>query len=150
MCIVSNVMDGYNPFIPVWPQPGTTPWVPPGDSTAPVPISPPQPIRFEDFTPAYWDKLLRTFQEAMDAAKKADKLTGQPDCSDPEKLKLLERVERLEEELKKIKKEKEKKRRKKAAKIKRAVTKHFKKVGTEFEKRTRIGRPEKPAHSDDL
>lgn len=35
----------------------------------------------------------------MEGAKTVDKLTGQPDCEDPEKAKLVARVEELEKKL---------------------------------------------------
>jgi hypothetical protein len=43
--------------------------------------------------------LIDEFRRALEAAKTVDLLTGQPDCVDPEKAKLEERVARLEAEL---------------------------------------------------
>lgn len=40
--------------------------------------------------------LIAEFKEALAAAKLVDKVTGQPDCEDPEKAKLVDRVEELE------------------------------------------------------
>jgi hypothetical protein len=44
-------------------------------------------------------KLMDDFKAATEAAKIVDKLTGQPDCIDPEKAKLQERVAELERKL---------------------------------------------------
>jgi len=44
-------------------------------------------------------KLIDEFKEAVEAAKKLDVLTNQPDCVDPEKAKLEERVAELERQL---------------------------------------------------
>jgi hypothetical protein len=41
-------------------------------------------------------KLIANYREAMKAAETVDRLTGQPDCEDPEKAKLKERVAELE------------------------------------------------------
>lgn len=43
--------------------------------------------------------LIADFRAAVDAAKVVDKLTAKPDCADPEKLKLEERVAALEAQL---------------------------------------------------
>ncbi len=40
--------------------------------------------------------ILDSFMKAREAAKVVDELTGQPDCVDPEKAKLIERVAELE------------------------------------------------------
>jgi hypothetical protein len=47
-------------------------------------------------------KLIQEFREAVDLAKKIDVLIKNPDCEDPDKAKLLERVERLEHEIEKF------------------------------------------------
>jgi hypothetical protein len=44
-------------------------------------------------------KLLEDFAEAGAIAKKLDALMAQPDCEDPDKLKLVERVAELEKQL---------------------------------------------------
>lgn len=44
-------------------------------------------------------QLIADFREAVAAAKVVDRLTGQPDCVDPEKAKLEERVAALETRL---------------------------------------------------
>lgn len=43
--------------------------------------------------------LIAEFKEAVAAARKVDLLTKQPDCEDPEKAKLEERVARIEKAL---------------------------------------------------
>lgn len=48
--------------------------------------------------------LIREFREAIEAAKVVDRLTNQPDCVDPEKAKLEERVLQLEERIAKLEK----------------------------------------------
>lgn len=83
MCVISMVMDYYKPMIP---DPGLV--APTLNSTL-------------TFTSPYVDleelrKLIDEFKQAVEAAKKVDILTGQPDCVDPEKAKLEERVARLE------------------------------------------------------
>lgn len=48
-------------------------------------------------------QLIKDFREASTAAKRVDELTGQPDCVDPKKAELEERVAKLEVELERIK-----------------------------------------------
>lgn len=48
-------------------------------------------------------KLIDEFKEAVAAARTVDRLTGQPDCADPEKAKLEQRVAELEAQLAAIK-----------------------------------------------
>jgi hypothetical protein len=124
MCVVSMVHDHYNPIIPdtipwIPPiQPGQ-PWVWPSPTTWPsdkITITPPaDPL--EELKKI--EKLLEDFKNARDAAILVDKLTGQPDCVDPEKAKLEERVAKLEAEIAELKKHlksKNKPRRKRASK----------------------------------
>lgn len=77
MCVMSMVIDAYRPLFPepfdVWPQP----------------VSP-------TIAPTDWQKLIDSFKQATEAAKAADTATGQPDCEDPEKAKLIARVAELE------------------------------------------------------
>lgn len=47
-------------------------------------------------------KLIADFKEAVEAAKKVDALTGQPDCVDPAKQKLEDRVAELERKIAKF------------------------------------------------
>ena len=75
------VMDHFQPYFPPNPQP--LPFV-----VQPVPDNRPVPDL---------GKLIQDFYRAVEAAKVVDELTGQPDCEDPEKMSLLERVRRLEE-----------------------------------------------------
>lgn len=79
MCIVSMVIDRFEPLLPE-PSAGTWPWLPQVDLSE---------LR----------KLIDDFREAFAAAKTVDRLTGQPDCEDSEKAKLLDRVAFLESHL---------------------------------------------------
>jgi hypothetical protein len=95
-------MDHYMPFIPEdWqPKPlrvdiGGTPSI----------VWPPQPtidaatieaLRAEIVSLA---KIVTDFKTAVEAARKVDALTAQPDCEDPEKAKLEARVAELERRL---------------------------------------------------
>ena len=94
MCNVSMIFDTYKPHLPdpnayPWPQPGTAvPW----------PIAP-APRVGEWPTPTALRELLESFRQAVEAAKAFDRLTNQPDCEDPEKAKLLDRVDELERRL---------------------------------------------------
>lgn len=107
MCVYSMVHDHFWPRIPeklpeikpvTWPT-----WPPPEDN---------QP----ELT-AVWaeieriKKLIEEFREAGKAAEKVDKLTGQPDCVDPEKAKLQERVAELEKQIKKLERRKKRNKR---------------------------------------
>lgn len=85
MCVISNVMDQFNPWFPgTVPDPSNAPdW-----STIQWPSLP------LDLTEAR--KLVDEFKEAVEHAKRLDVLMKQPDCIDDDKAKLLERVERLE------------------------------------------------------
>lgn len=83
MCTVSMVYDHYQPRIPS----NRPPYWPPAPA-APVP----------DKTAANeLRQLIAEFRKAVEAAKTVDRLTDQPDCEDPEKASLEERVRRLEE-----------------------------------------------------
>lgn len=87
MCVISMVMDHYQPLIPE-----ITPLGPTFGPTAP-------PIQY-GWPPSVdlvaLRRLIDEFNAAVAAAKTVDKLTGQPDCEDPEKMKLVERVAELE------------------------------------------------------
>jgi hypothetical protein len=93
MCVYSNVAQQIGPWIPqvpVYPQPYT-----PGiDPTQIIPDRSNEELR----------ELLDTFKELLDAAAKVDEVTGQPDCADPEKTKVLERLDELEERLAEVEK----------------------------------------------
>lgn len=92
MCNVSMIMDTYRPHIPtVWP-PNTTP-APQQWKIGTTP-KPKQPVTAEELR-----ELLESFRQALTAAQTFDRLTGQPDCVDPEKAQLEERVADLERRL---------------------------------------------------
>lgn len=80
MCVVSMVMDHYRPVF--------------------YPYIPPQTLPFRErpalMDPEFVKERIREFKESLEAAEKVDRLTGQPDCEDPEKAKLKEQVDRLE------------------------------------------------------
>lgn len=91
MCVYSAIGPIFEPVIP-YPTPAApvdviiTPW-----TTVPstgLPISP------EDLR-----TLIDAFHKAVAAAKQADKASGQPDCVDPDKVKLEARVAELERRL---------------------------------------------------
>lgn len=92
MCVVSMVMDHYRDRWPPqqWPVPEISP-----DIYDPL----------EDYRKKLEDFLRKAqvVKEAKRAAEKVDRLTSQPDCEDPEKMKYLlaleERVSQLEERL---------------------------------------------------
>ena len=93
MCVYSQVIDHFGPRITPWiqPQPGlpSLPWT---GETKPV-------FTVDGFTPEQREglrKLIKEFWEALKAAETVDRLTGQPDCEDPEKAKLKDRVRELE------------------------------------------------------
>lgn len=81
MCVYSMVMDHYEPQFPWSVTSPHTDWVPGHVEIAPA---------------ADWLKLFEDLKKAAEAAKVVDDLTGQPDCVDPEKQKLEERVAQLE------------------------------------------------------
>jgi hypothetical protein len=91
------VYDHYNepfrrwadPLRPSETTPGIGPWMP-------QPIMQPA-VSAEDV--AELRKLIREFREALAAAKTVDRLTKQPDCEDPKKATLEDRVAALEKRL---------------------------------------------------
>jgi hypothetical protein len=96
MCVYSAVAQQIGPWIPqppVYPQPNT-----PG--IAPIQVIP-------DRSNEELRELLDTFKELLDAAAKVDEVTGQPDCADPEKTKVLERLDELEKRLEEVEKREE-------------------------------------------
>lgn len=82
MCATSVIFDQYGPWIPTpqqqWPQ---------------------RPIDPAPYSNGELRELIDSFKEALEAAKKFDRLTNQPDCEDPDKAKLLDRVVELERRL---------------------------------------------------
>lgn len=106
MCVVSMVMDHYQPIFPqrfpdVWPVVDPpTPYVPTTIGT--THFTWPTTVDLAELR-----KLIDEFKEAVGAAQRIDILTKQPDCEDPEKAKLVDRVAALEERLVAIQKETE-------------------------------------------
>jgi hypothetical protein len=95
------VHDHYDPLIPYPDQ--IQPWrAVPGTSvpTNPAPIPVMGPLIITD--PAIFQqleeikKLIAAYREDVQKAKELDISLKQPDCIDPEKAKLIERVEQLE------------------------------------------------------
>jgi hypothetical protein len=93
MCVMSMVHDHFEPIIPGFPGPGTPvqPLVPQ------QPLTPwPQSNLFDILATigqiAQLKDLIDRFEKAVAAAEVVDRLTAQPDCVDPEKAKLVERV----------------------------------------------------------
>lgn len=125
MCVVSMVHDHFQPLIP---DP-TQPWKRDGSA---VPSTSPPAIdlgalfsgeaTLAEFKRAVAEarQVIEDFKAAVAAAKKVDALTKQPDCVDPEKAKLVERVAELEKRLDAIERAKAPK--KKARKAPRAAT----------------------------
>lgn len=99
MCVVSMVYDHYAFRFPQeWtPPPVANPtW--PAPTILPVPLPDASSPDAEELR-----ELIRDFREAVKAAKTVDRLTQQPDCEDPEKAKLEERVAALERDLARLK-----------------------------------------------
>lgn len=98
MCIVSMVHDHFEPLVPQMPwQPNL--WPPGGTFTLPaVPVTREEldALRAEV---ARLTKVVNDFITAKSAAETVDRLTAQPDCVDPEKARLVERVADLEKRL---------------------------------------------------
>lgn len=95
MCVVSAVHDQYEPYIPLpkqWP-------IVPAPSTGATPIT--KVIVNVDLQEQIDElkELIASFRKAVEAAEVFDRLTGQPDCVDPDKAKLVERVEALEKKI---------------------------------------------------
>lgn len=107
MCVYSAVMDHYghkpwpnlDPFVPN-PHP-LDPYLPnPNPGLTPASISfDPEDFIVDGKTIREWKKQIAEFKEAAQAAKVVDRLTAQPDCEDPEKMKLVDRVRLLEKRL---------------------------------------------------
>lgn len=97
MCVVSMVHDYYQPRIPdrAWPIQPLEPFIP---WVQPKEVDPLQTLPPRDYLDLI-EKLLKDFKVAVKAAEQVDALTAQPDCVDPEKAKLIERVATLEKEI---------------------------------------------------
>lgn len=107
MCTYSMVMDRWDPIFPPFdPQPIPTipaiPWAPPW---VPGPVEPlvpaPNTLPFVPLPPPNmtWPEVIEKFRREAEAAKAHDIATGQPDCEDAEKAKLVDRVAELERRL---------------------------------------------------
>lgn len=75
MCVYSMIADTFAQRLAPW--------------TVPVPA----------YDADYVRKIIEDFRKAAEAAKIVDALTDQPNCEDPEKLKLLDRITELEAQL---------------------------------------------------
>lgn len=94
MCVLSMVFDQYQPLLPKkWTDLPT--WKPP----TPKELADPS---LEARVKAL-EELVKELKEAIKLAKQLDAVTHQPDCEDPEKAKLLDRIKKLEAEIKKFK-----------------------------------------------
>lgn len=119
MCVVSMVHDTYFPKFDPW----INPVVP-----LPMPTSPPMdqiqivPTQFDELR-----KLIEDYRKALEAAKVVDRLTGQPDCVDPEKAVLEKRVAELEKKVEEMTKEYKRVKRKTRSKTKSKKTKRTRK-----------------------
>lgn len=96
MCVVSLVMDHYTGPFDKWTLPNQD-----------VPLQPYTIVQTSssiDLTPHLEEikQLIKDFRVAVEAAAKVDRLTSQPDCVDPEKVKLEARVTELEARIKDI------------------------------------------------
>lgn len=103
MCVLSGVYDHYREMFPSALSPFRQPLIPRQPfptQIVNIPTVLPSP-EIEDLR-----QLVKDFKEAVKAAKLIDKLMKQPDCEDPEKAKLEERVAALEKELAKLKRAK--------------------------------------------
>lgn len=108
MCVVSMVHDHFYPKFPkdIEEWPGIVPVIPVTPASIPSgtvtittgPIKAPFQIISNEEVEAL-QKLINDFKTAVEAAKAVDRLTGQPDCVDPEKKKLEERVAKLEQQI---------------------------------------------------
>lgn len=82
MCVMSTVVDHFNPIMPQVPfvqQPFTN-------------VPPLLGVELAELR-----ELIAEFREAAEAAKTVDRLLGEPDCVDPAKGDLEARVRRIEE-----------------------------------------------------
>lgn len=89
MCMVSMIHDQLKPWVPDV-TPGWPTFIP---TTSPPLVEPADAQKTRE--------LLEALVKAVEAAKVVDRVTGQPDCVDPEKAKLGERVRAVEEALSK-------------------------------------------------
>ena len=93
MCVVSMVHDHFDQVIP-WVQPARY-----EPSRTSDPLTLPNVFTVEQIPAAYVEdlkRLIEEFRSLVEAAKRIDAATGQPDCLDSEKAKLTGRVAELE------------------------------------------------------
>jgi hypothetical protein len=98
MCVRSMVYDYWNKY--PWPQPLPI--------YVPYPVPQPQPYDPMPRQPQIeinWEVVkadIEKFKKSIAAAKVVDDLTAQPDCEDPDKAKLKEKIEALEKRIKQL------------------------------------------------
>lgn len=107
MCVYSVIHEHFDPRIPredMWPRPFTLPVVPPDSKKewSTVAFATKKDIDDLRATIERLTKVIEDFRTAGAAAKKIDEITGQPDCLDPGKAGLEERVAKLEKRLEEI------------------------------------------------
>lgn len=106
MCVVSMVYDDFNKRFPnIIPDP--EPYIPVSGSITIATADQYEYVskkEIEDLRKVIREatKFIENFKQAVQAAKIVDRLTNQPDCEDPEKKKLEEKVAKLEQEIKSI------------------------------------------------
>ncbi len=103
MCTVSMVHDHFEPQIPSdWNKFPFVPWIPNGITTLPAftltTLEDPEIVALRAEV-ARLNKVIADFKAAKEAAEIVDRLTSQPDCVDPKKATLIERVADLEKRL---------------------------------------------------
>lgn len=94
MCVVSMVYDHFEHEFHDWNRLSGETII----STPSINLTPPFVVISQEEIAAI-RSLIQEFREAVSAAKVVDKLTNQPDCEDPEKKKLEDRVAELEARL---------------------------------------------------
>lgn len=106
MCVVSMVYDDFNKRFPnIIPEP--EPYIPTLGGTTITVANQYEYVskkEIEDLRKVIREatEFIENFKQAVQAAKIVDRLTNQPDCEDPEKKKLEEKVAKLEQEIKSI------------------------------------------------
>ena len=100
MCVLSMVMDEFGKH-PDWQLVPTNPPIYPFVTNPGAITFTPQQLTKADIDKL--EQLVKDFKEAVQIAEKLDILLKKPDCVDPEKHKLVQRVAELEDQLNKIK-----------------------------------------------
>lgn len=98
MCVMSMVHDHFYPIIPTDWRPSVDP-VQTIDSTGAWPFTSFTGVAALRAEVAALAKVVADFRAAVEAARTVDALTAQPDCVDPEKARLTDRVDELERRL---------------------------------------------------